>query len=263
MPFGLKTLRVFAFLEIILSVVSFFVIKFLSQIFPFLPSFFSPIDIVLFLLPAVLAALIIMAINLRSSRLYPLVLFGFLIVILSSFRPLFISRANLTGVLSVVPFMLPILFFLWYWIKVKRYFGNNTVSLQDPDIKKVDRIAKPFLVIWIILVLMVIINSFITSSASRLTRNRDSAMFVQQLEGKSYKERIDYCVAQENVAKKDLCLLVSFSLTKNKANITQDSCNLMSEDQYKATCYSMIGACNSLIDEKLRKTCGFLRQLPQ
>lgn len=256
-PYGLRALRILAVIYVVLYAVVYYGIKLLVAVLPSMSSLFGGSTLIFMLLPVLLSVVTIITINTRNNVLYKVTLLLFLLAIVVNLLPL--THFSLDNGILILLTEAPHIFFAWYLVTLKSYFTDRSVTSGDPGIKKADKAAKIFLIIWIVVTLGLSVHSVITSRISSIAQRTAGAKYLQAFNGKSYKEKVGYCESLVN-EDKDLCLYLAFYDTKNKDNITLDSCNLLAKQEYRLVCYGMINRCDVLTDQKLKDACTFTAQ---
>lgn len=256
-PYGLRALRVLSVIYLIFCIAIFYGIKLLVAVLPSLSSLFGGSTILFLLLPVLLSIITIITVSTRNNILYKTTLALFILAILATLWPLI--NFSWSNVALIILTAAPHLFFAWYLITLNSYFANPNITSDDAGIKKADRAVKIFLIIWVLTLIGFSAHSIITSKINSLAQRAAGVKYLEAFKGKSYKEKVAYCVSLVN-EDKDLCLYLAFYETKNKDNITLDSCNLMTKQEYRLICYGMINRCDVLTDQKLKDACTFTAQ---
>lgn len=250
-PYGLRVLRILSILNILVVVGTLFAFKFPSSKLSALSSLISIYAILSFILSIIVSILTIVAINRPNARLYKILIWLFVLDIIISIGSAFTT--DIKSAVDSVLFILPGLFFLWYWIKLRNYFVSSNFNTEDPAVKKIDKKVNPFIIFWIIII---VVGSIISAGISTVGNVQDAIKYAKIFEGKSLQENIGYCTSQTS-NEKDNCLLIAFSFEKDKANITPESCNILSDENNKVVCYAMIDKCDLVTDEKIRTVCEY------
>ena len=248
-PYGFRVLRVLSILNILVVIATVFAFKLPASELSALSSFLTLWTYLSFALAIITSVLTVIAINKRSAKLYKPLLWLFILEILTLVGSSFTTDTE--TIVNNLTFVIPSFFFLWYWIKMKGYFLDQSFNPEDPAIKKVDKKVNPFLIAWIILI---VVGSMVAAGISTVGNVKNTMNYVQGFEGKTFQEKIGFCQSQSNP---DECLLVAFSIEKDSSNLNVENCSLMSKDETKFACYAMIDRCDVLTDEKMKTACDF------
>lgn len=244
-PYGFRVIRLLSILSIIVTLFTLVSVK--SLLVGNSSIFFSTYSIVSMIFSVAFSVLIIVAINKKSSKLYKPVIWLVIVEII-----IFLLSIIFWGISRLVEYVIiiiPSLFFLWYWIKMKGYFIDPSFNREDPSVKKIDKKVNPFLITWIILVVVVSIASAGLYVAGTV---KDAVKYAKSFENKTLQENIVYCEAQ---TERDNCLIFAFSFEKDKSNVTSASCDLLSDENIKVGCYALINRCDLVKDEGTRTIC--------
>lgn len=256
-PYGLQVLRVlsyFRLFSILISVLLIgFALKLSPQIASIIPSVMTPFQQVTMAISLVTVISVLIAIQKRSIVLYTVATVGYSINVLMSLYGLFGVQffVMLSGFLLTAPSF----FLLWYWIQMKPYFQDRTFNPDTAWVLALDRRVNPFLITWVITVIAVMIFSTLSTLQKGFEASNEQNVYLEAFKGKSFKERNEYCLSQLTTEKRDICLFSGFSYTKNKDNITVDSCNLITSDGLRMTCYATIGECSLITERTMRNLC--------
>ena len=154
--------------------------------------------------------------------------------------------------------ILLLVFELWYFVQVKSYFSHPKSTATTPQVTNADKKVNIAIVAYIIAFIALAIFGLKGSMETRSYNKAAAVKYVTTLEGKSFKERNDYCLSLD-AKEKDTCLLVAFSLTKNLDNITPEHCKLLTLENNIIVCYAQIHRCD-LVDNGQKKTACELAQ---
>jgi len=248
-PYGLRVLRVLSILNILVVIATIFAFKLPASDLSALSSFLTLWTYLSFALSIITSVLTVIAINKRSAKLYKPLFWLFILQILTLVGSSFTT--DIETIVSNITFVIPSLFFLWYWIKMKGYFLEQSFNPEDPAIKKTDKKVNPFLITWIILI---VVGSIVAAGISTVGNVKNAMNYLKEFEGKTFQEKLGFCQSQ---ASPDECLIIALSVETDKGNLIVENCNLMSKDETKIACYAMIDRCNVVTDEKLKTVCEF------
>lgn len=260
LPYGLKWFIFFSIVSLLSTLAIVFAYQYIRNIVPTLPTlsaFALPVFKYSMILSTATAIVGIIAIYKRSVIFYYLLFILFLTDIITKLYSL--MRMDPNTLLEAVLGLLPTLFIMWYFVQLKHYFKNPKSASFTPQIIKADKKINIFIFLSVII--------FIASSAYQLSKSQatrgknatDAVKYTTALVGKSFRERNEYCLSLDS-KEKDTCLLVAFSMTKNKDNITTSHCKLFDIEANSVVCYAMIERCDLASNDQLRGLCEFTKK---
>lgn len=250
-PYGLRVLSVLSILRLLNVIFSGFLVgyalKISPQISPLVTSVIPPVQFVSIGISILTVISVLAAIQMRNLLFYLIAAVGYGINILVSLFGLI--GVQFSVMLSGFLLTTPSLFILWYWYQMKAYFYDHTFNSDDQWVMTLDRMVNPFLISWAVMVIAVLTFSTLLRLQTGMQVAGESKIYEKAFVGKSFRERNEYCLSQPTEQNRDICLFYGFKFTKNKENITVESCNLIKSEGLRMTCYATIGEC-SLISEK-------------
>lgn len=256
-PYGLKVIRVLVIFQLMSLLFSVFLFGLAASIAPLLkpllPSVLAPYMYLSASISFIADVCVLIAISKRNWIAYSIAALGF--VASFSISLLQLIGQPLYNLLISAFLFIPPLILLWYWSKLKPYFADTSFNAEAPWVRALDRKVNPFLIGWLILVIVGYTISTIFTLRMGLQGAAQQEKFRQEFEGKSFKERNEYCLSQSSQQERDLCLFEGFRFTKNKENITIESCNLIVSEGLRMTCYGSIGECALITNEAMRTVC--------
>lgn len=164
---------------------------------------------------------------------------------------------NASSITTTLFTLVPYLAFTWYWSRIKQYYLSS--SRYTSSVSQADSTMKWIAILWIISFLTYSVISTINTQKAKYLQKIDIIKFVKLLDGKSYKERLEYCEVSVPTQSKNACLFAAFSMTKNKSNITLEDCNRITDETYYTfSCYAMGGYCDQLANPAIAESCSTL-----
>lgn len=262
MPIGLRILTILSIGNIISTVFGVALVRFLSLNISFFPNVLTTETLINWLLPMATSVFVVVAIKKRTQQWYVLTCLIAAVTATNMIRATVLHPETILSNPGNSFYYLPYIYFSWYWIRMRDYFIKRT-TVQRDSFGALDTLTKKFVVIWILLFLALLAYTSWTSTRNRMTLKLNMVKFGTILDGKSYKERLQYCSESVSISDKDICMYTAFSLTKNKENITAEDCNRMKEETFRFSCYAMAGTCNELKNETLATSCTSLSKIYQ
>lgn len=267
-PYGLRVIRVIAYLRLVLVLIgllAFSVAAAIGQKYPQLAPVFSPLissqvnsQLFVLILTVITTIATILAISRRSRMAYFIATTGFIILTVTGV----VASIGETKTLGIGVFatFLPAIFFGAYWVLMYPYFSDRSFTANSPLARRLDPFVIPALIISAIIFLLGVFYSFSTLLNTAKESAQKKQVYIEAFEKLSFKERNAYCLSQPENIDRDLCLFDGFEYTKNKANITLESCNLISSEGLRGTCYAMIGECDSISEQSMKQLCELVKK---
>lgn len=267
-PYGLRLIRTFAYLRLVLVLISLFLyllVAVMGQKYPQLSPLFSSLissqvnSQFFVLITTVMTALAtIISISRRSRLAYFIATTGFIILeVASVVTYIEVPRAQGIEMFAGVP---PAIFFGVYWVLIYPYFRDQSFTADTPLVRRLDAFVNPALIISAIALLLGFFYSSRTLLNTTKEYERKKQVYLKAFANLSFKERNAYCLNLPETLDRDMCLTDGFEYTKNKSNITIDSCNLISSEGLRGTCYAMIGECDSIREQSMKQLCELAKQ---
>lgn len=253
-PYGLKWFIALSIISVLNALGATILFAFLTKLIPMLSGLITPAIQLSTVLVASEAVIGLIAIYKRSYLFYGLLILTFIARI--GFMMYQLMGTTTETVLQLCMGILLCVFELWYFTQLKAYFHQPKSSSTTPRIINADKKVNLAVAVYIVLFVALTIYSFVGALKTREYNKTSATKYVKALEGKSFRERNEYCLSLDT-KEKDTCLLVAFSVTKNLDNITPEHCNLFSVESNIIVCYSKIHRCDLAPVGQKRTICEF------